>query len=98
MDRIFIDNRMRHAIVSVNQKKGKGGGLQHKRTYDVMEWVVFGHTISLVFLCVFIVLALIQRWLLLRVNQIKTIKIKQNEPNQEGTLVGDEALDFMYRV
>lgn len=63
-------------------------------TDDVIH-IVFGHTISLVFLCVFIVLALIQRWLLLRVNQVKIIKIKQDEPNQQ---VGDEALDFMYRV
>ncbi|KAJ8653364.1 hypothetical protein O0I10_011015 [Lichtheimia ornata] len=82
--------------VSANNSAGLLGSNIYRQS-DAPRYL-FGHTISLVFLCVFIVLALIQRWLLLRVNQIKTIKIKQNEPNQEGTLVGDEALDFMYRV
>ncbi|CDS05951.1 hypothetical protein LRAMOSA08479 [Lichtheimia ramosa] len=79
--------------VSANNSAGLLGSNIYRQS-DAPRYL-FGHTISLVFLCVFIVLVLIQRWLLLRVNQVKIIKIKQDEPNQQ---VGDEALDFMYRV
>ncbi|KAI7887302.1 MFS general substrate transporter [Lichtheimia hyalospora FSU 10163] len=83
--------------VSANNSAGLLGSNIYRQS-DAPRYLL-GHTISLVFLCAFIVLALIQRWLLLRVNHTKTIKNKQNnEPSQDCTLVGDEALDFMYRV
>lgn len=73
--------------------------------------LVFGHMIALIFLIIFILLALFQRFALLRANQIKANLIKEAEAEDDGLeeaaqvvqdadegRVGDEALEFQYRV
>ncbi|KAI8145093.1 major facilitator superfamily domain-containing protein [Fennellomyces sp. T-0311] len=63
-----------------------------------------GHSISLGFLCAFIVLALTQRTLLKRENRIREEIRKQTEHQHQEEMpeqpvrIGDEALDFQYRL
>ncbi|KAI8064527.1 major facilitator superfamily domain-containing protein [Gongronella butleri] len=57
-----------------------------------------GHTINLVFLCIFVALALAQRWLLVRANRQKKVKQVEATDEQVDELVGDQALDFVYRL
>lgn len=66
--------------------------------------VVRGHRINLLFISLFIILAIIQRFLLRRENNLKqqekskmTLEELQ-ELNENDTRIGDESLDFVYRL
>ena len=76
-----------------------------------MNIIVRGHSISLGFLCLFIILALIQRFLLQRENRLRDTIYKelqedgigeeneaQQEPLTAETRIGDESYDFRYRL
>ncbi|KAI9276951.1 major facilitator superfamily domain-containing protein [Phascolomyces articulosus] len=99
--------------VSANNSAGLLGANIYRRS-DAPRYIR-GHSISLGFLCVFIIMALIQRTLLLRENCIREKICKEmqeeeggfNEPEDEETQqesltrrtrIGDEALDFRYRL
>ena len=80
----------------------------------ILNIIVRGHSISLGFLCLFIVLAIIQRFLLQRENCLRDSIYKvlqedggegnehENEAQQESltteTRLGDESYDFRYRL
>ncbi|ORX48491.1 MFS general substrate transporter [Hesseltinella vesiculosa] len=58
----------------------------------------FGHLVNVVFLCMFILLTLAQRYLLSRANRQKKQKQTEMTEDQQDELVGDQALDYMYRL
>ncbi|KAI8093206.1 major facilitator superfamily domain-containing protein [Halteromyces radiatus] len=86
--------------VSANNAAGLVGSNIY-RSSDSPRYV-FGHTINLVFLCVFVILAMIQRSLLIRVNKRKLGKVEEQRmvatTLDDLTLDGDEALDFVYNL
>ncbi|KAI9493037.1 major facilitator superfamily domain-containing protein [Zychaea mexicana] len=101
--------------VSANNSAGLLGSNIYRRS-DAPRYLR-GHSISLSFLCVFIMLALVQRLLLQRKNRIRERICKEMEAGEEGEglgnaepqqqeeeqqpiirRIGDEALDFRYRL
>ncbi|KAI9310437.1 major facilitator superfamily domain-containing protein [Dichotomocladium elegans] len=87
--------------VSANNSAGLLGSNIYRQT-DAPRYLR-GHAISLVFLCLFIVLACLQRFLLLRANQKKVARQMQMSSTEDSSaqddgFMGDEALAFRYRV
>ncbi|KAG2227553.1 hypothetical protein INT45_002238 [Circinella minor] len=96
--------------VSANNSAGLLGANIYRRS-DAPRYIR-GHSISLGFLCLFIILALIQRFLLQRENRLRDTIYKElqedgireeNEAQQGGPLaaetrIGDESYDFRYRL
>ena len=90
---------MRLDTVSFTRKKKRKKFLSSKHTH-----IVKGHRINLVFICIFITLALVQRYLLRRANELKQAekaKLTQEELQQlaeNDDRIGDESLDYVYRL
>ncbi|KAI8338975.1 major facilitator superfamily domain-containing protein [Chlamydoabsidia padenii] len=57
---------------------------------------LFGHTVNVIFLCVFITLVVIQRLLLARANRNKSLKTLEGDDNSNR--IGDRSLDFVYSL
>jgi hypothetical protein len=66
--------------------------------------LVRGHSINLGFILIFIVLALVQRYLLEQANTRKIEEIKKftaeelQQIQESDSRIGDEALDYIYRL
>jgi hypothetical protein len=60
--------------------------------------IVRGHYINLLFITLFILLTFIQRALLNRQNKLKREKLLTEQEEEEDARVGDEALNFEYRL
>ncbi|CAO3593997.1 unnamed protein product [Absidia cylindrospora] len=80
--------------VSANNAAGLVGSNIY-RSSDSPRYL-FGHTINIIFLSCFVALALLQRFLLIRANRKKTFKAA--EGHNDDNLLGDESLEFMYRL
>jgi predicted solute-binding protein len=57
---------------------------------------VFGHTVNVIFLSVYVVLVAIQRMLLVRANRTKSQKALEGDDG--ASRIGDESLDFIYNL
>jgi uncharacterized membrane protein len=66
--------------------------------------LVRGHSINLIFIVIFVILALTQRYLLEQANKRKIEEVKRltadelQEVQESDTRIGDEALDYIYRL
>ncbi|KAI8990855.1 major facilitator superfamily domain-containing protein [Mycotypha africana] len=88
--------------VSANNSAGLVGSNIYRHS-DAPRYLR-GHMINLVFILLFIILTLVQRFLLQRANKRKEVekqKVLNNEFNEASgndTKTGDESVDFVYRL